>query len=74
MMVSPMASLHSLGQDDGNEVQHDFFVHVMSLASASHDTNGTINGTWHKKSYNTSKQSSKQKKCNGVIDGIISIM
>ena len=35
----PMASLHTFGQDDRNEVQHDFSGHVMPLALvlASHD-------------------------------------
>ena len=31
-MASPMASLHSLCQDNCNEVQHDFFSHVIPLA------------------------------------------
>ena len=42
-----MAPLHSLGQDNRNEVQYDiFFVHVMLLvsASASCNTNGIDNG------------------------------
>ena len=29
-----MVPLHSLGQDDQNDVQHNFFGHVISLASA----------------------------------------
>ena len=39
--VSSIASLHSLGQDDKNEVQYDFTNHVMTLvmASMSCDTN-----------------------------------
>ena len=45
--VSLMIHLHSLGQDDWNEVQHYFFGHVMQLvlASVSHDVNGIANGT-----------------------------
>ena len=40
-----MVPLHSIGQDDQNEVQHDFG-HVISLALASavHDANDIING------------------------------
>ena len=34
-MASLMASLHSLDQDDPNEVQHDFFVHMTPLLSVS---------------------------------------
>ena len=34
---------YSLGQDDWNDVYHDFY-HVTSLASAWHDTNDIING------------------------------
>ena len=30
-----------------NELLHDIFGHVIPLASASHDTNGIINCTWH---------------------------
>ena len=30
-MASSMAPLHSLGQDDSNEVQHDIFGHVRPL-------------------------------------------
>ena len=42
-----MACLHSLGQDDQNEVQHDFFgqVTALVLVSALHDANRTVNGT-----------------------------
>ena len=45
--ASSMAPLHSLGQDDQNEVQHDFLCHVMPWVpvSASHDADGSINGT-----------------------------
>ena len=32
------------GQDDQNEMQHDFLDHVLSLALASCDGNGIING------------------------------
>ena len=40
-----MAPLHSLGHDDGNEVQHDCIGHMMPLASASVSCNagGIIN-------------------------------
>ena len=46
-MVLSMVPLYSLGQNDQNEVQHDFFGHVMSLMMAfmSCDANGVINGT-----------------------------
>ena len=42
-----MAQFHLLGQDDQNEMQHDFCGHVMQLAPApaSCDASGTINGT-----------------------------
>ena len=45
-IASSMAPLHSLDQDDQNEVQHDLFGHVMpsTLALASHDDDGVING------------------------------
>ena len=36
LMVSSMTPLHSLGQDNWNEVQHDFCDHVMPLALVSH--------------------------------------
>ena len=43
----PIAPLHSLGQDNQNEVQHDIFGHVMPLALvlASCDANGIVNST-----------------------------
>ena len=37
-MVSSMALLHILGQDNQIEMQHDFFSYVMPLALASHYT------------------------------------
>ena len=42
--VSSMTLLKSLGQDDWNGVQHDFFDHMMTLTSASttYDANGTL--------------------------------
>ena len=42
-----MASLHSTGQDDRNEVQHDFSGHVMPLALelASHNAVSILNVT-----------------------------
>ena len=56
----------------------------MLIASALHGTSGIVNGTWcwcqlqyyhwHTQSYNTSRQSSQQEKCNAVIDGTIGIM
>ena len=41
-----MVTLHSLGQHDPKEVQHDLFGHAMPLplAVASCDTDGVING------------------------------
>ena len=36
--VSLMVPLHSLGQDDQNEMQHDFFGHLRPLAL--HDASG----------------------------------
>ena len=46
-MASSVTALHSLGQDDQNEVPHDFFGHVipMVLALALRDINGVINAT-----------------------------
>ena len=43
-MMSSMAPLNSLGQDDRNEVQHDFYSHVtqLTLTSAAYDANGII--------------------------------
>ena len=45
-MVLSMAPLHSLGQHDQNEVQHDLFVHVMPLTLdlTSSDADGVMNG------------------------------
>ena len=40
-----MAPLHSLGKDAQNEVQHDIYLHLMPLTSASLDTNGITNST-----------------------------
>ena len=42
-----MTSLHSLGQNDKNEIQHDYFGHATPLASAStpHDAHGIVNST-----------------------------
>ena len=42
-----MRPLHSLAQDNQNEVHHDIFGHVTSLALAlaSHDADSFINGT-----------------------------
>ena len=37
---------NSLGQDNWNEVQHELFGHVFSLALASYDVDGVINGPW----------------------------
>ena len=39
-----MALLHFLGQDEQNEVQHDFLGHFPLLALVSHDAKGVING------------------------------
>ena len=46
-MVPSMAQLHSLGQDDQNEVQNYFFGYVTSLAqvSSSYNADSAINGT-----------------------------
>ena len=46
-LVLSMAPLHSLGQYNQNEVQNDFYGHVMSLAAAvaSCDGNKIISGT-----------------------------
>ena len=43
MMVASVAPFNSLGQDNKNGVQHDFFGHVTPLASVSvsDDANGT---------------------------------
>ena len=43
----PMAPLNFLGQDNQNEMQHDFFGHMMLLALAlmSHGADGVINGS-----------------------------
>ena len=42
-----MAPLHFIGQDSSNEVQHDFFGHVMSFesGSASCHVDNIANGT-----------------------------
>ena len=44
-MVSSMAPLHFLGQDNQIERQNHFFDYGMplALALASHDSNGTVN-------------------------------
>ena len=45
-MASSVVPLHSLGQDDQNEVQHYIFGHVTAWvpALASHDISGVNNG------------------------------
>ena len=45
-IASSIVSLHSLGQDNRNEFQHDLFGHVMplTLVLASSDVDGVING------------------------------
>ena len=40
-----MAPLHSIYQEDQNEVQHDFLGHVIPLASAAHDADGVVSST-----------------------------
>ena len=42
-----MAPFHSLGQDDRNEVQNDFFGHVTTLALTlgKHDAKDIVNDT-----------------------------
>ena len=46
LMVSSMVSLHFLGQDDINEVQHDIFDHMMPMAaSMAHDTEPSTSST-----------------------------
>ena len=42
-MSTSMAALHSLGQYDQNEVQHDMFL-PLALVLASKDADGVING------------------------------
>ena len=46
-MALSIAPFYSLGQDDQNEFQHNFFSHVITLALAlvSNDDDGIINGT-----------------------------
>ena len=46
LMALSMAPLHSLGQDNSNELQQDYFGHATPLApvSASCDANGIVNG------------------------------
>ena len=41
-MMSSMALLHFLGQDNQIEMLHDFFGYVIPLALASHDTSGIV--------------------------------
>ena len=43
----PIVPLHSVSQDNWNEVLHDIFVHVMplQLTQAAHDANDVINST-----------------------------
>ena len=45
--VSSVTPFHLLGQDDQNEIQHNFFGHVkyMVLALAACDADGIVNGT-----------------------------
>ena len=47
MMTSSIAPKHLLGQDGKNDMQHDFFSHLilLTLASASCDANGIVNST-----------------------------
>ena len=44
-----MAQLYSLGQDNWNEVQHDFFGHVIPLVLTLklHDANSIVNAPLH---------------------------
>ena len=44
-MMSLMLPLHSLGQGNQIEKQHDVYGYVVSLAS--YDTNSIAIGTWH---------------------------
>ena len=44
-VASSMAPLYSLGQDDKNEVQQDFFGHATPWALTSCHADGTVNGT-----------------------------
>ena len=47
LTASSMVPLHSLGQDNQNEVQHDFFDQLKPLAPASesHNAGGIVNST-----------------------------
>ena len=46
-IVSLMAPMLFLGQDNQIYMQHDLFVYVMPLVLATHDNNGTVSGTWY---------------------------
>ena len=37
--------IHSIGQDERNEVQHDFTGHMMPLAYVSYDADSVFTGT-----------------------------
>ena len=41
-----MTSLHILSQDNQIEMQNDLSGYVLPLVLTSHDTNGTVNGSW----------------------------
>ena len=47
LIALSMTQLHSLAHNDSNDMQHNFFVHVMSLilVVASLDANGIKNST-----------------------------
>ena len=47
LMVSSIAPLHLLVQDNENEMQHDFFIHftLLALAQVAHYSDGSVNGT-----------------------------
>ena len=44
-LVTSMVPFHLFAQDDQKEMQHDSFVHVMTLALSSYDASGITNGT-----------------------------
>ena len=75
-MVSLMASLYFLGQNNEIEMQHYFIHYVMPLSLASHDNKGTVNGTDANTGTSTSNKGHKIPLNNHLIipNSMVSLM
>ena len=73
LVVSSVAPLQPLSQDDQTNLWHDFFGYVMLMTSALHDTGARTGSSTDTKTHIIPQQFSQHDKCNGVTDGTISI-